>query len=464
MSALHLSPPPASHTLATARRTAFCAGLLALACTALQAAGRCDDGVAPELARADAAAAGSDDAPRLQLQALVGAGLARSQAVGAARLLAEAAQADTEEARAAQAVQAGVGASLGPAHSDAAGYTRSAALQGQATINVSQLLFDGGRSDKLVGWRRLLAEAALQSALNVREQLALNTVVLALERHRYGVQLLVYEQYARTMRCLVDALQATVAADRGRASELVQASKSLAQVELSRADAQSQQRQIEVRLRRLVGDAPLAFDGLPYQLRTMPELQALLAQAERANEIAQLDAQAAAQAQYADAVQAGGKPQLSWVLSGSRVGAAGGSLSEARGGNVTLGLSLNLPLLSPGVAPATDAARRRASAALAQRDDALDARRYRITEMHEQSRASVERAERVRGVLQSSEQVRDATFQQWQQLGRRSLFDVIGAESEHYGLRLQYVNALHDAQQLNANLIALGRGIEPWLR
>jgi outer membrane protein, adhesin transport system len=60
--------------------------------------------------------------------------------------------------------------------------------------------------------------------------------------------------------------------------------------------------------------------------------------------------------------------------------------------------------------------------------------------------------------------LRNATLQQWQQLGRRSLFDVIGAESEHYGLRLSYVNALHDTQQLNANLLALGRGIEPWLK
>jgi outer membrane protein TolC len=129
-----------------------------------------------------------------------------------------------------------------------------------------------------------------------------------------------------------------------------------------------------------------------------------------------------------------------------------------------LGLTLNVPLLTPGAAPATEAARRRASAALAQRDDALEARRFRIADIHEQSRASLERAERVRAVLKSSEQVRDATRQQWLQLGRRSLFDVIGAETEHYGLRLSYVNALHDAQQLNANLIALGRGLLPWLR
>jgi outer membrane protein, adhesin transport system len=436
------------------------------ACPAVQAAGqapRCADDALPSPATA-AAIVATDDAPRQQLQSLVNATLARSQSLGAARLLAEAAQYDLEETRAARGVQASLGGSLGPAHNDAGGLSRQAALQGQAALSVSQLLFDGGRTDGLVDWRRLLAEAALQGELNVKEQLALSTVVLALERNRYRLQVRVYDQYAGKMSCLVSALQDVVAADRGRASELVQARKTLQQVELSRAEVQSQLRQAELRLKRLVGDEPLVVEALPRGLQAIPALPELLAAAERANEIAQLDAQAAALSRYADSVKAGTRPQLSWVLSGSRTAALGGSLSDVRGGSVTLGLALNVPLLSPGVEPASDAARRRASAALAQRDDALDARRSRIGELHEQARATVERAERVSGVLQSSDQLRNATLQQWQQLGRRSLFDVIGAETEHYGLRLSYVNALHDTQQLNANLLALGRGIEPWLR
>jgi outer membrane protein, adhesin transport system len=460
-------PPITPPSRRRCRRTlAAAAGLLAcvLACLPAAASPPCGDELAPELARADAAAAATSDMPRRQLLALVETGLARSQAVGAARLLAEAAARDTDEARAALAPQAGLGGRFGPAYTESGGASRSTALQGQVSINIGQLVYDGGRSQRLVDWRRLLADAAVQGEMNLQEQLALNTVVLALERHRYAVQLQVYDQYARTMRCLVDALQATVAADRGRASELVQAGQSLAQVELARADALSQQRQVEVRLRRLVGDAATAVDGLPHQLRPVPELAGLLAEAERTSEIAQLGAQAAALDRLADAVQASARPQLSWVLAGTRVAEAGSASAQARGGDVSVGLALNVPLVTPGAAPAADAARRRALAALAQRDDALDARRFRISDVHEQSRAALERAERVRAVLQSSEQVRDATRQQWLQLGRRSLFDVIGAEAEHYGLRLAYVNALHDAQQLNANLIALGRGLVPWLR
>lgn len=435
-----------------------------LACGALQAAGRCAEDDMPTLAGVAPDMVAADDQPRQQLLTLVRAGIERSLTLGAARLLADAALQDMEEARAASSLQGGLNAGLGPAHSESGGYTRNATLQGQASVSLSKLLWDGGRNERLVDWRRLLAEAATQGELNQREQLALNTVVLALERNRYRMQLEVYAQYAGKMGCLVSALQDTVAADRGRASELVQARKSLDQVALQRAEAQSQLRLVELRLKRLVGDMPLMVAGLPHQLQPIPELPELMAAAESAREIAQLGAQADAASRYADAVQAGTRPQLSWVMSAARTAAAGTGLPDSGSTALTIGLSLNVPLLSPGVLPATEAARRRAEAARVQRDDALDSRRSRISELHEQSVASVDRAARVRGVLRSSEELRSATLQQWQQLGRRSLFDVIGAESEHYGLRLSYVNALHDTQQLNANLLALGRGIEPWLK
>jgi hypothetical protein len=67
-------------------------------------------------------------------------------------------------------------------------------------------------------------------------------------------------------------------------------------------------------------------------------------------------------------------------------------------------------------------------------------------------------------VLRNSEMLRTFTLQQWQQLGRRSLFDVMGTEAEHFNLRVQYVNALHDGQQLNVVMLSLGRGVGGLLR
>ncbi len=118
-----------------------------------------------------------------------------------------------------------------------------------------------------------------------------------------------------------------------------------------------------------------------------------------------------------------------------------------------------LPLLNPGASQAVDAARWRALASREQLEDAIESKRARVREVHEQARSSLDRAARVQAVLRDSQQLRASTQLQWQQLGRRSLFDVMGAEAEHYNLRISHVNALIDAQQLNATLKSLGAGL-----
>jgi outer membrane protein TolC len=434
------------------------------AALAAPVAARCvdEDGVEPPSEVTTAAAASAD--PRATLQTLVHDALERSHQVGASKLVAEAALDDIAEARAAKRVQASVGAGIGPGGSQSLAGSETSAMQLRGSLSVGQLLYDGGRVDRLADWRTQLAESARHGHLTVREQLALSTVALALERSRFRQHVVVYGQYVRKMSCLVEALETIVRADRGRASELVQARKSLQQAEIAQAQAASQARQVDVRLRRLVGDGLPGVQGLSTVLLAVPELPGLMGEVERSSEIAALAAQAAAMDQYAQAVAAGSKPQVSWSFGGSQAVGAGGSRGNTRSGTFAVGLAVNIPLLNPGVAPATDAARKRARAAELQRAEALEGRRFRVTEVHEQTVASFDRARRVGAVLRDSDQVRNYTLQQWQQLGKRSLFDVMGAEAEHYNLRVTYVNALHDGQQLNANLLSLGRGVNEWLR
>lgn len=426
---------------------------------------RCVDESRPEAfdEPAEAAPAPLTD-PRTALQGLVRTALDRSHQVGAVQLLAEAALDDVAEARGATGVQASLGLGLGPGGSRSNAGSERSDVQLRASLSVSQLLYDGGRSARLVDWRRALAESARLGHLTAREQLALNTVSLALERSRWRQQVVVYGQYVRKMSCLVEALETIVRTDRGRASELVQARKSLQQAELAQAQAQSQARVVETRLRRLAGDGLPSAAGMPSLLLTVDNLNTLVAEVERSTEIAALAAQAEAASQYAEAVAAGGRPQLSWSISGSQADGRGGTLDRTRSGSYAVGVALNVPLLSPGLGSASDAARKRARAAELQRTEALEARRFRVAEVHEQTVASFDRARRVGAVLRDTDQLRNFTLQQWQQLGRRSLFDVMSAEAEHYNLRIAYVNALHDGQQFNANLLSLGRGLTEWLR
>jgi outer membrane protein TolC len=442
-------------------RLAFLPGLL-LAMVGVAHAG-CVDESAVDPASTPGQTAPSVPDPRGTLAAMVADALQRSHAVGASKLLAEAALQDIEEARSAKAIQASVGGGLGPGGGRSAGVTENSAMQLRASVNVSQLLYDGGRTDRLTDWRAQLAESARYGQLSAQEQLAATTVALAIERSRYRTMAQVYKNHVRKMSCLVEALDTIVRTDRGRASELVQAKKSMQQAELSLSQTQSAVRQIEVRLRRLVGDGLPPTEGMTSLFTGAPDLQQAVLDAERSTEIAQLDAQAAAARRYAEAVTAGGKPQVSWSVGGSVAAGAGGNIGPTHSNSYSVGLAVSIPLLNPGLAPANDAAKKRAQAALLQRAEALESRRFRVAEVHEQVLAGLDRSKRVADVLRDSEQVRNFTLQQWQQLGKRSLFDVMAAESDHYNLRIAYVNALHDVQQMNANLLSLGRGVIEWL-
>ena len=409
--------------------------------------------------RAVPAAAGSASqpgagiAPRMNLLAMVRSAIQRSNAVGAAKLLSEAAAIDIDEAHAAYWPQVGISGQIGGIDAGAPNSPSVHGKQFQGGVNVSALLYDGGHTRDMTDYRTHLAEVAKFGEVSVQEQVALQTVSLALDRSRYTVEAQVYDQYARKMSCLVEALEMIVSADRGRTSELVQARKTQQQAELQRDQVLSQKRLTEIRLRRFVGDDLPPTEGVASVMLDTPALPDLLTMAARAAEIQSLDSQAAALDSYVKAVLDGQKPQLGLLVAATKSAGAGDSRS------VSGGITFNWQIFNAANKYTTQAAQKRAAAARMNREDALEARKYRMAEVHEQAEHAMERARSVIEILHNSELVRNFTLQQWQQLGRRSLFDVMAAEGDHYNMRVQYVDALYDTQQSNALLWSLGLGL-----
>ena len=451
------APAPA----ATARRLSAAAPV---AVPAPASNGRCinDEGADPQnppTFRTVPASSGSSSqpanvaAPRVNLLSMVQSAIRRSNAVGAAKLLAEAAASDIDEARSGAYPQVGISGQIGGID---AGAPNSAAVRGsqfQGGLSVTAPLYDGGHIRDMTEYRRHLAEVAKFGELGAQEQIALQTVSLALDRSRYTVEAQVYEQYARKMSCLVDALQQIVTADRGRTSELVQAKKTQQQAELSRDQVLSQKRLTEIRLKRFVGDELPPTEGITSVMLDTPALPDLVTMASRASEIQALDSQAAALDSYVRAVLDGQKPQLGVLVAATKSAGAGTSRS------VSGGLTFNWQVFNASNKYTTESARKRAAAARLTREDALESRKYRMAEVHEQAEHAMDRARSVIEILHNSELVRNFTLQQWQQLGRRSLFDVMAAEGDHYNMRVQYVDALYDTQQSNALLWSLGLGL-----
>ena len=458
------APTPACPTPGRCGRALHAAVLLGLL-TGLHGGGwaACIDELRPEPAAGAATVNGSQAAsnPRSQLQTLVHDALQRSNGIGAARLLAEAAEQDVGEARASKKPMASINALISPElNTGTAGAPRSN-LQARGGVTISQTFYDGGRSDRIVDWRRFQAEAARLGTLSTQEQVTLSTTSMAFERSRFRMQAVIWGQHVRKMGCLVEALTSIVSADKGRASELVQARKQLQQAELQQVQSMSQARQVEAKLRRIAGDGLPGTEGMGSLLLAVPELPEVLLAAERSSDISQLDANTRSLREMVRVVEAGNKPQLSWNVGGNAMLAAARGTPHSAG--VNAGITVNIPLLNPSLEYSTQAARKRADAAALQRAEVLEQRRQRIVETHEQATAAFDRLKRVGQVLRDSELLRNYTLQQWQQLGRRSLFDVIAAESDHYNLRVQFVNALHDGQQMNATLLSLGQGLAPWL-
>ncbi|MEY4753860.1 MAG: hypothetical protein RJA44_1535, partial [Pseudomonadota bacterium] len=293
-----------------------------------------------------------------------------------------------------------------------------------------------------------------------RERVVRDTVLALLERQRYRLQVGIYEQYTAKMGCLVQSLQDIITLDRGRNSELLQARKGLRQAELSRDDARSALRQAEVRLRRLAGEAEAPWsEAIGAVLRQVPEPGALPDEIAASPEVRQLRTQVEALDRLSQANRAEAAPQLRWQLGNSR---NHGSRLDSAGWSA--GVSLSYALADGGVVDAaTRATLERAEAARRQQQALIDERLRSALPLHDAALSAYSRATQVASVLQDSAQVRDATYEQWARLGRRSLFDLMSAEADHFQLRIAHVNALHDGYIAVTQLRSLGAGLLPWL-
>jgi len=95
---------------------------------------------------------------------------------------------------------------------------------------------------------------------------------MAFERSRFRMQVVIYGQQARKMACLVEALDNHRGGRQGPAERTGAGPQAVADGQLQQAQAQSQARQVEAKLRRMAGDGLPATEGLSSLLLVVPEL------------------------------------------------------------------------------------------------------------------------------------------------------------------------------------------------
>ncbi|MDB5819154.1 MAG: outer rane efflux family protein, partial [Rhizobacter sp.] len=150
------------------------------------------------------------------------------------------------------------------------------------------------------------------------------------------------------------------------------------------------------------------------------------------------------------AVRAGELPAVNWVVSKS-------TAVDSLGRRVPLqsSLSVNYGIFKGGAGLAAErAALNRAQAARDKRDQTRNDIEYRLRAADEDARTQRERLDSFGQLVPETDRVRRQFFDQWYNLGRRTLLDVLTAESEYYGNVAAQINSSFDAQLSTLRLSA----------
>lgn len=398
---------------------------------------------------------------RVQLSELVSRAIGSSAGVQSTRRSRSAAEYDVEEQRGAARPQLGLSGSLTSAYTRINGQSVSNPQQGSVSVELTAPIYDGGRLSSLQAWKEGLSDVTRAIEAGSREAVALEVVMLTLDRERYELQTQVYQRYVAQVSCLLESLEQIVKEDRGRASELVQARKSLIQAQISVDETKSRTRQIEVQLTRLLGADALAVHGLSAALIDAPLVPAVDEFLRHSAVLKQLQAEVEAQKRYAESLRREYRPQVNWAVIGSSGRTPDGTTSST---SWQAGVTFNASLYSGGATEAGyKAALARADAARLRLEQVQTEQFARVAELKDQIEQGWTRAQRYAQVLNDSEQVRRNTQDLWFLLGRRSLFDVMASQGDHYSVQIAFVNSVFDAMTAQVQLRGAGSGLADWV-
>lgn len=313
------------------------------------------------------------------------------------------------------------------------------------SLNITTPVYDWGSAKKTEQSNKQLATAAEQGYHATLESTAIDVSNTLLELGRYRSMTAIGDAYVKRMRALVDMLAQISAADQGRRSEWVQARAQLLQAQTNRDASAAQARQLEIKLQILLGDNYHVDlpDGGIWPIKPV-DVDALLAQFQDHPAIRQARATADAADLSASAQRASKLPRLDWVVSKTAFHNAQPGLEQPWGTS----LQVSWPLFSGGSdSAAYSAALARADASRQQVDVLKRNYEYQVRDTAQAATDAFARANEYGDLSNETLKVRKAMFEQWYQLGKRSLLDVLTSETDHYNDMVGEVSNRFDAYE-----------------
>lgn len=331
---------------------------------------------------------------------------------------------------------------------------------GGVNLSVSTMVYDWGRLNSTIDSRKKLAVAADEGLSAEMENTGYEVVTTLIELGKQRIIGDLSQQFADRMQELVKMLAGIVAVDQGRASELTQAKARLLQAQALRDAAEARARDAEITLRKLVGERPIPIPRSKEWNIGLTQLEQLLDDAKNHPTIRQATAQAESAELQAEAVRASGLPQLNWVISKNT-----GEDAIGREQPWQTSLSMTWGAFRGGSTRAAErAALQRADASRHETEQQRQDLEYRIRSADNDARTQLERAELYRDLSVESDRIRDAFFQQWHHLGKRTLLDVLTAENDHYGNQVSEISNRFDGYQSIVRQYASAGTLARWLQ
>ncbi|WP_242514477.1 TolC family protein [Enterobacter cloacae] len=389
----------------------------------------------------------------------VNTALSISPEVRGAQFNTEAAQANVDEAKGQRWPQVDVG-TRSKSYQFGNGERGYSDSRPAVTVNVATTVLDFGRTSNTIKSREALHQAARDNTDAQAENIAwqVSSALIELSKQRHIITL--SQRYVARMNELVEMLDGIVKVDQGRRSELTQARGRLLQAQSSLDTAVSRARDTEITLNRLLGDTSVPLPKASVWNLTPGALNTQLSAIDRHPTIRQAQAETASALADAEAARSAAYPTVTW-----NVGKSTGRDELGREQAWETNVNLSWPIFRGGSQRAAElSAARRADAsreAIEQQSRDLD---NRVRAADQDAHSMLERAELYHNLSFESDRIRHDFFDQWYHLGRRTLLDVLSAESDFYGNQVAEVTNRFDAYSAIFRSYASSGTLLQWLR
>ncbi len=300
----------------------------------------------------------------------------------------------------------------------------------RASLTISYTLYDGGKIGKQISVKEFQAQSTYAKYRQVREQTLFDTTTAYLQILKYQRLADLHQQYIERLELLVEKMGTIVQTISGRRSELTQATARLLQARENKFAAEFKLREFEIQLAKLVSpeNLPVNLRGNIPNIEPIPIEQAKTAALQFHPMLVAAEADRMALNSTAEAIRTGiywpTFDVLATRMSGVDV------LGYSDPGQMYMSVKWNLFQGFAGKSQ-EKAAIERANAAQEKYRQMIFEIEYKLDSSWADYINQSARANSLKTLSQSTEQVRSDYFTQWETLGRRSLLEVLTAENEH---------------------------------